>query len=70
MNTAEKFGQNLKKIREAFLLTQEEFGRKCDMSGAHISHFETGSREPSLANVIKICKGAGCDVTALLYGIV
>jgi len=54
-----KVGANIKKLRQEYGMTQEEFGKKCSLTATAISHFECGRRLPSFSNLIdmlKICK--------------
>jgi transcriptional regulator with XRE-family HTH domain len=60
------FGKNMKRIRETLGLTQEELANRAKLQPSAISHFETGGREPSLKNIIKICKGLGCSPNVLI----
>lgn len=66
MNIAEKFGSRLKSIRRAKILTQQDLGIKSGMDSSHISHFEQGTRSPSLENILKLCKGLKCKPGRLL----
>ena len=60
------FGKNLKRIRETIGLSQAELAKKSKLTNAAISHFETGRRDPSLKNIIKLCKGLGCSPNVLI----
>lgn len=44
----------LKEARDARALTQEELGAIAKLKAAAISHFETGTRTPTLRNLLKL----------------
>jgi transcriptional regulator with XRE-family HTH domain len=48
------FGDRLKELREEKELTQEELGKFLNVSRQTISGYESGSIEPSIANLVKI----------------
>ena len=50
-------------------LTQVELGKRCGISGAHISQYESGKRDPSFANLKKIKAGTGFSYDKLIDGI-
>lgn len=50
----EFFGSELKRRREAALLTQEELGRRVFVSGGYIGQFEQAIRKPQLEVAIRI----------------
>ena len=47
-------------------LTQGELARRCGISQANISKFETGSSRPSIATLKKIADGLGRRLSILL----
>lgn len=49
-----KIGQNIRKIRKAHGLSQEELAEKVDISTTHMSHIETGNTKLSLAVFVSI----------------
>ena len=49
-----KFARKLKMVREARRLTQAELSQKTGLHQTAISHFETGGREPCLANLRRL----------------
>lgn len=61
-----KFSDNLRINRDWKKYTQEELASRCGLTGSAISHFETGKREPSLKNIIKLCKGLRCKPNDLI----
>lgn len=52
----EVLGERLKIERERKKLTQEEFGKKFNLSKQYISYYENGKREPGIDLVINIAK--------------
>lgn len=62
-----EFKDKLYNLRYQMGLTQHEAADLCGFSsGCVISHFESGEREPSLKNFIKLCKGLECDPNDLI----
>jgi len=59
-------GENLKRLRVERGLNQGQLGDLCGFTGANISHFEVGNREPTLPNLKKLRKGLGCSYDQLL----
>jgi len=53
-------------IRQVLEITQDELARRTGINATQISHYETGSREPTLTNIVKICNGLGCKPGALI----
>lgn len=64
MNT--ELSKNLRYMRLTLGLTQEEVGYICGFKKSHISHFETGEREPTLSSLKKLKVGLGCTYDDLL----
>jgi transcriptional regulator with XRE-family HTH domain len=62
-----EFNENLKNIRATLALTQDELSERSGLKPAAISHFETGKREPSLKNIIRLCRALGCSPNALIH---
>ena len=55
----QEVAENLIAARLEENLTQEELARRCGISQANISKFETGSSHPSIATLKKIADGLG-----------
>lgn len=51
-----RLGAVLQERRKALDLTQEALGFEIDMDRTYISDIETGKRNPSLGNILKLCK--------------
>lgn len=49
-----KIGQQIRKIRKAHGLSQEELAEKIDISTTHMSHIETGNTKLSLPVLVDI----------------
>lgn len=57
-----KIGQQIRKLRKAHGLSQEELAEKIDISTTHMSHIETGNTKLSLPVFVDIA--AALDVRA------
>lgn len=57
---------NLKRIRRMRGLTQEELAVQCGFDRTYISMLERAKRNPSLTNLVKICRGLGVDLSDIL----
>ena len=55
----QEIAENLIAVRMEENLTQGELARRCGISQANISKFETGSSHPSIATLKKIADGLG-----------
>jgi transcriptional regulator with XRE-family HTH domain len=51
------FARKMRKAREAAGLSQSELARRCGFQPSAVAHFESGRREPSLTNAIRLAKG-------------
>jgi len=60
------FGERLRTIRELQGLSQAELAGRADLNATQLSHFETGTREPNLANLRKLKKALGVPYEMLL----
>ena len=54
------FATNLRRLRRESRLTQEQLASKAGMPSAQISHYESGRREPNLANLRALQEALGC----------
>lgn len=61
-----KFKDRLKAIRAEQQVDQETLGDRCRLSATTLSHYETGRREPTLKNIIKLKRGLGISYSHLL----
>lgn len=62
-----KIGRQLAKLRKEKKLTQEELGRKINISSNHISTVENGGSY-SLNTLIAICDGLDTTLDYVIYG--
>jgi len=51
-----RFGANLRKVRKARGISQEELGNDLDFSQAHIARIEAGSINTSISHIVAIAK--------------
>lgn len=61
----EKFGKQLKKVREGRGLSQEELALKSNISQSQIARTELGSVNTSISHVNAYAKALGIEVTML-----
>jgi transcriptional regulator with XRE-family HTH domain len=64
------FGKRLKSARETAGYSQAEFGEACGWASAQprVANYEADSREPTLADIIKMAKVAGIPPEELAFG--
>lgn len=60
------FGQRLKKLREEKKLTQEELGKKLNLTKANISKYESGKLEPNIETIRYLADFFGVQTDYLL----
>ena len=63
---SQKFGTNMKKIREAKKMSQGDICRALEVDRAFISNLESGKRNPTLATIKRIADALGVSVDRLL----
>jgi transcriptional regulator with XRE-family HTH domain len=64
-----EFGVNLKRLREAAGLSQEEVGLRCGMQSSAVSRLERGNRNPRLTTIARLARAIEVPASALLEGI-
>lgn len=70
MEVARRFGGNLRRLRKAADVSQEELGLRCSLHRTEIGLLERGARVPRIDTLIKIASGLGIRIDcALLDGI-
>jgi transcriptional regulator with XRE-family HTH domain len=69
MSVAQRFGENLRRAREAADLTQDELGRRASMNRTQIGILERGERLPRIDTLIRLCGALGISPDPLLDGI-
>ena len=69
MSPRERFGTNLRRLREAAGLTQMELGNRCNMQNSVISRYERGLRDPQLEAIAALAEGLGVRAADLVEDI-
>lgn len=64
--TNEKIGGKIKKYRTSIKMTQAEFAERLGVTGAAVSAYENGIRQPSFGILVKIANILGTTTDALL----
>ena len=60
------FGEKLKNLREDNDMTQSDLGKRLNMTQRKLSYIETGKCEPSLDDIISVCKYFGISADYFL----
>lgn len=60
------FGENLKKLRKARKLSQEDLAEKMQVSRQSVSKWETGAAYPEMNNILELCKILHCRINDLV----
>ena len=58
----QRFGKNMKKIREAKKMSQGDIYRATKIERAYISNLESGKQNPTLGTIAKIAKALGVEI--------
>jgi transcriptional regulator with XRE-family HTH domain len=61
--TLKTFGQEVRHWRTERRLSQEELADKCGFHRTYIGQIERGERNPSLLNVLTLCRHLGASVS-------
>lgn len=70
MEVAQRFGENLRRLRKEAEVSQEELGLRCSLHRTEIGLLERGARVPRIDTLIKLASGLGVRIDcALLDGI-
>ena len=64
----DRFSENLRRVRVAAGISQEELGRRCDLHRTEISLLERAGREPRFATLLKLCGALSTTPDALCEG--
>lgn len=64
-----RFAANLRDLRAAAGLTQEQLGLDSGIGGSNISRYEAAQRDPSVTTVARLARSLDASVTELLEGI-
>lgn len=63
---SQAFKDRLRETRESLGLSQAELAQKSGLQAAAVSHFETGKRSPSFANLLKLSDALNVSTDYLL----
>lgn len=63
---SKKFGQRLRKLRAQKKMSQGDIARALGVHRAYVSGLERGTRNPTLANIERVAKALGVEVSKLL----
>lgn len=66
MPTDADFCRRLRMLRERVGLTQAELERRAELPAMLVSQYETGQRQPGLANIKALVRGLNCSADELL----
>lgn len=69
MEAKHKFGANLRSLRTAAGLSQQELGDRASLHMTEISRLERGLRDPRLETVARLATALGLPAGALVEGI-
>lgn len=64
--TAQKFGDNMKKIRLEKGMSQGDICRALELDRAYISNVENGKQNLTISTMEKVAKALGVDIDILL----
>lgn len=59
------FSDNLRDFRKSEMMTQEELGAAMNVSQKTISSWETGRTEPTMDEIVRLCKIFDCTIEGL-----
>jgi len=65
----EAFAANLRRLRSARELSQEELARRTGLHASEISRLERGAREPRLGTIVKLARGLDVSTERLVKGV-
>ena len=65
-NISQVIGQNIRAYRTSIKMTQAEFAKRLGVTGASVSAYENGTRQPSFEVLVKIANVLGVSTDYLL----
>ena len=68
MNFEDHIGENIKSVRIAKKLSQQDLADLCGISNTVISQYENGRKTPGLSTLARIAKNLGVSIERLYYG--
>lgn len=66
MDPRRRVGQNIRELRKALGLSQEEASHRCDLHQTYLSGVESGRRNPTVLVLDRIAKALGVDLADLV----
>jgi transcriptional regulator with XRE-family HTH domain len=64
-----RFGDNVRRLRQAAGMSQERLGFASDLHPTEISRLERAVREPRLGTIVRVARALGVPASELLEGI-
>jgi transcriptional regulator with XRE-family HTH domain len=65
----ERFASNLRRLRRAAKLTQEQLSAQAGLHPTEVSRLERAVRDPRLSTIARLAKGLGVSAEKLVAGI-
>lgn len=65
----EKLGKRIKQLRNALGISQEKFALSIEMDRTYYASVESGKRNISIKNIVKIADGLGISLEELFKGL-
>ena len=69
MTPEERFAANVRQLRTAAGLSQEDLAGRTGLHPTEISRLERGVRNPRLATIVRLARGLGVGAEQLVAGI-
>jgi len=69
LGVARRFGENLRRARQAAGLSQEAVGFAAELHRTEVGLLERGARVPRIDTLIKLCRALAASPDSLLAGI-
>ncbi|WP_192385779.1 helix-turn-helix domain-containing protein [Mesorhizobium silamurunense] len=66
MEVRSRVGWNLRRLRVAQGISQDDLGLAAGLERAYIGHLERGTKNPTILTLQKLATALGCDVSELL----
>jgi transcriptional regulator with XRE-family HTH domain len=69
MDAAERFGENVLRVRQARKLSQESLAERAEVHRTQISLIEGGRREPRIFTLLRLAGALEVEASTLLEGV-
>lgn len=69
MEPSEQFAENLRRLRRAAGLSQEQLGFEAKIHRTEIGFLERGDRDPQLKTLVRLARGLDVPLSDLIDGI-